>query len=210
MGNFLSRFFQRHKAFDDPIIVVSGLPRSGTSMMMGMLEAGGLELLTDGIRTADEDNPTGYYELERVKDLDKVEDASWLGAAKGKGVKVISFLLQHLPDTFDYKIIFMRRSIDEVLASQSMMLKRRAQSKGGTSDADMTGVFAQHLKKVEALIDRRPNCDVLYIDYREALDSPAKIAKRVERFLRKELGVEKMAQVADKRLYRNRAHAATT
>ena len=177
MGNFLSRFFQRHKAFDDPIIVVSGLPRSGTSMMMGMLEAGGLELLTDGIRTADEDNPTGYYELERVKDLDKVEDASWLGAAKGKGVKVISFLLQHLPDTFDYKIIFMRRSIDEVLASQSMMLKRRAQSKGGTSDADMTGVFAQHLKKVEALIDRRPNCDVLYIDYREALDSPGQDRK---------------------------------
>ena len=95
----------------DPIIVVSGLPRSGTSMMMGMLEAGGLELVVDGIRAADEDNPRGYYELERVKDLAKAEDKSWLVTLQGKGVKVISLLLQHLPEAYNYKIIFMRRSI---------------------------------------------------------------------------------------------------
>ena len=205
MGNLLSRFLQRYKTFSNPIIVVSGLPRSGTSMMMGMLEGGGLDLVIDSIRSADADNPKGYYEFERVKDLDKVEDTSWLGAAQGKGLKVISFLLQHLPDTYDYKIIFMRRSIDEVLASQSTMLARRAESMGETSDEDMASIFARHLKKVEALIDRRPNCDVMYVDYRETLDSPATVAEQVGRFLGKSLDVEKMARVADKQLYRNRA-----
>ena len=124
MKKFLGWLFPpKPKETPDPIIVVSGLPRSGTSMMMGMLEAGGLELVVDGIRAADEDNPRGYYELERVKDLAKAEDKSWLITLQGKGVKVISLLLQHLPEAYNYKIIFMRRSIAEVLDSQSKMLE---------------------------------------------------------------------------------------
>ena len=192
----------------DPIIVVSGLPRSGTSMMMGMLEAGGLELVVDGIRAADEDNPRGYYELERVKDLAKAEDKSWLVTLQGKGVKVISLLLQHLPEAYNYKIIFMRRSIAEVLDSQSKMLERRGESQSGQSgltDEDMASIFAQHLTKVEALVARRPRCEVLYVDYRGALDSPATVAEQVDKFLGKGLDVEKMAGVVDKSLYHSHA-----
>ena len=174
-------------------------------MMMGMLEAGGLELVVDGIRTADEDNPRGYFEFERVKDLAKVQDKSWLGTFQGKGVKVVSFLLQHLPEAYDYKIIFMRRSITEVLASQSKMLERRGESQKGTTDEDMASIFAQHLTKVEALVARRPRCEVLYVDYRGALDSPARAAEEIDKFLGKGLDVEKMAGVVDKSLYHSHA-----
>ena len=173
-------------------------------MMMGMLEAGGLELVVDGIRAADEDNPRGYYELERVKELAKAEDKSWLVTLQGKGVKVISLLLQHLPEAYNYKIIFMRRSIAEVLDSQSKMLQRRGESQSGQSgltDEDMASIFAQHLTKVEALVARRPRCEVLYVDYRGALDSPATVAEQVDKFLGKGLDVEKMAGVVDKSLY---------
>ncbi len=207
MRKFLAWLFppkQKEKA-TDPIIVVSGLPRSGTSMMMSMLEAGGLELAVDGIRTADEDNPRGYYEFERVKDLAKVEDKSWLAPHQGKGVKVVSFLLQHLPEAYDYKIIFMRRSIAEVLASQSKMLDRRGESQSGPTDEDMASIFAQHLTKVEASIAQRPRCEVLYVDYRGALDSPVRAAEEVDKFLGKGLDVEKMAGVVDKSLYRSQA-----
>ncbi len=205
MRKFLGWLFPQKEKAPDPIIVVSGLPRSGTSMMMGMLEAGGLELVVDGIRAADEDNPRGYYEFERVKDLAKAEDKSWLVTFQGKGVKVVSFLLQHLPEAYDYKIIFMRRSITEVLASQSKMLERRGELPSGPSDEGMASIFAQHLTKVEASVAQRPRCEVLYVDYRGTLDSPATVAEQVDKFLGKGLDVEKMAGVVDKSLYRSQA-----
>ena len=102
----------------ETIYVVSGLPRSGTSMMMRMLEAGGMELVVDNIRTADEDNPKGYYEDERVKDLAEAENTRWLREARGKVIKVVSSLLNYLPKNNNYKVVFMRRHLDEVLASQ--------------------------------------------------------------------------------------------
>src|SRR3990172_7400630 len=92
----------------EPIVVVSGLPRSGTSMMMKMLEAGGMPILTDGERSADIDNPKGYFELERIKNLERETDKSYLRAARGKALKVISFLIKELPDDNDYRVIFMR------------------------------------------------------------------------------------------------------
>ncbi len=205
MRKFLGWLFPPKEKAPGPIVVVSGLPRSGTSMMMGMLEAGGLELVVDGVRTADEDNPRGYYEFERVKDLAKTADKSWLVTHQGKGVKVVSFLLQHLPEAYDYKIIFMRRSITEVLASQSKMLERRGEPQSGPTDEDMASIFAQHLTKVEALVAQRPRCEVLYVDYRGALDSPATVAEQVDKFLGKGLDVEKMAGVVDKSLYRSQA-----
>jgi len=126
------------------ITIVSGLPRSGTSMMMKMLEAGGMEILKDEIRKADEDNPAGYYEFEKVKELKK--DVSWLENAKGKSVKIISSLLEHLPEKYTYKIIFMHRNMEEILNSQRQMLFRRGEATNEVSDEKMGKMFLKHLQ----------------------------------------------------------------
>jgi hypothetical protein len=193
----------REEETQRPVVVVSGLPRSGTSMVMGMLSAGGLELVTDGVRQADADNPLGYYEFEPVKDLEG-GGAAWLGAAAGKGVKIISFLLRTLPDDYEYKIVFVRRGIAEVLASQRRMLLRRGEAAGGTGDDEMARLFVRHLEKVEAELQQRPNCEVLYIEHRETLAAPARIAGDISRFLGLPLDVARMAGVVDNGLYRNR------
>ena len=173
-------------------------------MLMGMLSAGGVALMVDGVRTADEDNPKGYHELERVKALDKPGDRTWLGAAQGKTLKIISFLLQHLPDTYDYKIIFLRRNLPEVLASQQKMLQRRGENAGDVSDDEMARMFAAHLTKVEALLARRDNCDVLYVEHRDTVDDPASVAEAINEFLGGHLDTRAMTAVVDPQLYRNR------
>src|SRR4026207_1213461 len=119
--------FLRRRKYGEPIVIVSGLPRSGTSMMMKMLEAGGLTVMTDAIRQADIDNPRAYCECERVKNLEKETDKSYVREARGKVLKVISFLLKDLPDDNYYRVIFMRRHLDEVIASQNKMLDRRGE-----------------------------------------------------------------------------------
>ncbi len=116
------------------IIVVSGLPRSGTSMTMKMLAEGRIALLTDGVRAADESNPEGYYEFEKVKQLDKAGDLSWLNEARDKAVKIISYLLPHLPDTLNYRVLFMHRDLHEVMASQNRMLVQRGEPTGTDDD----------------------------------------------------------------------------
>ncbi len=173
-------------------------------MLMGMLAAGGLETVVDGIREADDDNPKGYHELELVKELDKGGDTSWLDDARGKCLKVISFLLQHLPSTHHYKIVFVRRSLQEVLASQRTMLERRGESGGDASDKEMAKMFAAHLTKTERQLAARPNCEVLYVDHRATLNTPREVAAQVSRFLGDRLDVEKMTAVVDQQLYRNR------
>lgn len=198
------RQFYRRLRYGQPIIVISGLPRSGTSMAMKMLEAGGLSPIQDGIRTADEDNPKGYYEDERVKDLHTDVDKSWLGEARGKAIKIISFLLNHLPDHYNYKIIFMRRHLDEVLASQTKMLDRRGES-NDTSDEQMREVYNDHLWKVNRLLKRKPSFQCLDLDYKGVLEDPQKAAEQIREFLGLPLDVEKMTGVVDKNLYRNRA-----
>src|ERR1700742_3020455 len=130
------------------VTVISGLPRSGTSMMMKMLAAGGVPVMTDEIRTADEDNPKGYFELEKVKELAK--DHAWLEGAKGKSVKIISALLKHLPAQYTYNVIFIRRRIEEVLASQKQMLIRRGEPTDTVSDQKMADIFQRHVKDVES------------------------------------------------------------
>ena len=174
-------------------------------MLMGMLSAGGVPLLVDGVRTADEDNPKGYHELEKVKALDKPGDESWLGEAKGKSLKIISFLLQHLPADYDYKVIFLRRQLPEILASQKKMLERRGESAGDVSDEDMARMFTSHLAKVDVLLAQRENCDVLYVEYRDAVDNPSQVADAINRFLGGRLDANAMATAVDPRLYRNRA-----
>jgi len=184
------------------VTLVSGLPRSGTSMMMKMLEAGGMTVLADHVRTADEDNPEGYYEFERVKKIE--HDQEWLDDARGKVVKMISALLKHLPSTHPYKIVFMRRKIDEVLASQRQMLIRRGKPTDATSDAKMATFFASHLRRVEEWLAAQPNVDVLYVSYNDLMQAPAAHCTAVAHFLGLPLDPARMAQVASGSLYRQR------
>jgi len=202
----MAPFFKKgkKKPEGDPVVVVSGLPRSGTSMAMKMLEAGGFPLIMDGIRTADDDNPKGYFEDERVKDLHKMEDKSWVSNARGKAIKVISFLLKELPEENHYKVIFMRRHLDEVLASQNKMLENRGEE-SETPDERMKELYEDHLKKVFEMMEQRENFDVLYVGYTETVQNPADTAKKIREFVGPSLDVEKMTAVADKSLYRNRA-----
>jgi len=197
---FLRRLFQSEER--KTITLVSGLPRSGTSMMMKMLEAGGIPPLTDEIREADADNPKGYYEFERVKKLDK-GDSDWLAKAEGKAVKVISALLQHLPEAYDYQVIFMERHMPEILASQRKMLDRRGEV-DEMDDEKMTALFEKHLQQVKTWLAEQENFSVLYVHYSEALDDARSQAERVNAFLGAGLDVDKMAGTVDPNLYRNR------
>ena len=184
------------------ITVVSGLPRSGTSMMMKMLDAGGMEILSDELRKADEDNPKGYYEFEKVKELGK--DASWMGQAEGKAVKIISALLEHLPGEFSYRIIFMRRKMEEILKSQNQMLIRRGEPADDIGDEEMEKLFKDHLQKVEEWLENQSNMKVKYIHYNEILNDPALYCEDITQFLGNTLNAEVMSNVVDKSLHRQR------
>lgn len=187
----------------DDVIIVSGLPRSGTSMMMKMLVAGGLEPVIDNIRTADTDNPEGYFEFERVKALDK-GDKSWVAEARGKVVKVISALLQHLPPEHHYKVIFMERRLHENLASQKKMLINRGEDTSKITDEELLVLLQKHLSQVYNWLNRQPNIELLIIRYHEMVENTPNEAKKVNDFVGGFLDVEKMSSVADRKLYRNR------
>ena len=199
----VERWYHRLR-FGSPIIVVSGLPRSGTSMAMKMLDAGGLPTLRDGLRAPDESNPKGYYEFEPVKRLDKNGHTAWLVDARGKAVKIISFLLTFLPETFDYQVVFMERNLDEVLASQNKMLVARGERPDTANDRKMRQVYEQHLEKVDRFLQHRRCFTTLTVRYRDAIENPAVEARRINKFLGRRLNVERMAAVADRDLYRNR------
>jgi hypothetical protein len=202
MAAGVSQLYRRYR-FGEPIVVVSGLPRSGTSMIMKMLEAGGMPLVMDGIRTADEDNPKGYYEYERVKKLAKEEDKSWLAETRGKVIKIISYLLKDLPPTNNYQILFVRRNIQEILASQSKMLTRRGEV-SSTSDDQMREHFENDLWKAKYLIQNGPQFEMLEIHYKDVLEHALDQAHRINAFLGGKLDTEEMAKVVDQQLYRNR------
>ena len=191
--------------YGQPVILVSGLPRSGTSMAMKMLEAGGMDVVQDGLRTADIDNPKGYYEDERIKNLAEMKDKSWLKNIRGRVIKVVSSLLQYLPPENRYKVIFMRRNLEEVLASQAKMLERRGESHDAPDD-EMRKMYEQHLEKVGFQLRFRKNFDVLYLEYREALENPQEAAGKIANFLGRKLDLDAMAAVVDPSLYRNRSN----
>ena len=203
MASELSQLLRKLR-FGRPIIVVSGLPRSGTSMAMNMLEAGGLDVTTDGVRSPDEDNPKGYYEDDRVKDLAKMEDRSWLRRSRGRAIKVISFLLKDLPADNNYKIIFMERKLSEVLRSQQKMLENREEA-SGPEDQQMREVYTEHLRHVRFMVGYRRHLDALFVSYSEVLDDPEPHARRIDAFLGGGLDWQAMAEVVDPSLYRNRA-----
>jgi hypothetical protein len=194
---------KRKLRFGRPIVVVSGLPRSGTSMAMMMLKAGGVPLLSDDVRMADESNPNGYFEFEPVKQLDSAGDLAWLDEAGGRAVKIISFLLTWLPESHDYRVLFMQRDLDEVIASQHRMLVRRGEPAGTGADA-MRSIYARHLEQVERFLSNRRCFTRLAIGYRDVIERPDVEARRISDFLGARLDIERMAAVADRQLYRNR------
>ncbi len=188
---------------DKKIIVVSGLPRSGTSMMMKMLEEGGIPILTDAVRGADNDNPNGYYEFELVKKLPDGQN-QWLAEANHKVVKIISALLEHLPTSYRYKIIFMEREPREILASQQKMLANRNE-KSEISDTEMQEQFQKHLAAIKYWLARQPNMDLMYIDYNKMIAKPENYCQAIADFIAIPVDVSKMLAVPNERLYRNRA-----
>jgi len=204
MAGLLARLFGGGDR-GDPIVVVSGLPRSGTSMMMKMLEAGGLDVMTDGERAPDVDNPKGYFELERVKDLEKETDKSYLRDARGKVLKVISFLIKDLPDENDYRVIFMRRDLDEVLASQNKMIDRLGTTDSAAQDEAMKEAYRNDIVRVRLLCKKRSNFELIETHYKATIETPAETAQTVNAFLGGHLDEAAMRAAVDASLYRNRS-----
>ena len=186
-----------------PVIVVSGLPRSGTSLAMQMIHAGGVEAVTDGQRASDEDNPRGYFEFERVKQLRT--DKSWLDAAEGKVVKVIHLLLAELPDDRPYRVVFMQRDLSEVVRSQSTMLARGGRAGGQLAPERLMAVYGQQLAGVDSWLAARPNFQVLRVPYASLVADPAAHASAMNAFLGGTLDEARMRAAVDPSLHRNRA-----
>jgi hypothetical protein len=184
------------------LTVVSGIPRSGTSLMMRMLELGGMPVLIDEVRGADIDNPRGYYEYEAVKALK--HGASWVAQSGGKAVKMVYLLVYDLPPVIEYRVLFMHRNLDEVLASQQVMLKRLGKT-STIADEKMGALFRNHLVKFAAWVKERPNIRVLDVNYNEMVADPAPTAAKIDRFLGGGLNTEAMAGAVEPNLYRNRA-----
>ncbi len=188
------------------LVVVSGVPRSGTSMMMQMLEAGGLEIFTDQERTADDSNPKGYYEHEVVKNLAK--NKKWIPQAKNKAVKIIAQLLRHLPMNFRYKVIFMERDIYEIVQSQQSMLTRNGKNiKKDTLPIALLEAYKKTIEDVKIWKENKPNIEMLIIGYQETIQNPFLTAMKVYDFLGKNLEPEKMAAIVDNKLYREKTNA---
>jgi len=192
-----SRAFIKDK-IKGTVYIVSGLPRSGTSMMMQMLQAGGLDILTDNVRSNDDNNPKGYMEFERVKKL--AHDNSWIHEAEGKVVKVIAQLIQYLPNTYDYKIIFILREMNEVLKSQQKMLGKDT----SVFPMGLAGIFQKQLEQSKIIISSLPNMEVTYVNYTDIIEDPLEQAENLNSFLGLDLNTSEMANAVDKNLYRNK------
>lgn len=187
----------------DYITVVSGLPRSGTSMMMQMLYAGGMPVLTDGLRSADEDNPRGYWEFEAVKKPASAQE--WMPGALGKAVKVVHVLLPLLPSGFEYRVILMQRDAREVVASQKAMLQRTGKTGANLSEDRLCEIFTLQMERTAAWLGANASCRVLEISHRACLENAPSIAMSVNQFLGGELDESCMARAVDSALYRQRS-----
>jgi len=173
-------------------------------MIMQMLEAGGVEIVADFERAADPDNPEGYYELERVKNIDRGEETAWLVDVRGRAIKIVSHYLRYLSDTNNYRVIFVHRDLEEILASQAKMLDRRGED-AGADDARMKELYIDHLAKAARELASRPCFTTLDLQHRETIREPAAAAARINGFLGGSLDEGAMATVVNPDLYRNRA-----
>jgi Sulfotransferase domain len=197
--------FKAHppKKIKQPILIVSGLPRSGTSLMMMMMESAGIPPLTDHQRSADNDNPRGYSEYERVKKL-RQGDKDWLPQARGKVVKVISALLIYLPPDYSYQVLFMQRALPEILASQKKMLINRSEDPEKIKDDDIARSFMNHLTQVMDWLSKQPNFSTYYVDYNRLLREPDPEIHQINQFLGGNLDEARMLTAIDPSLYRQR------
>jgi hypothetical protein len=186
----------------DYLTIVSGLPRSGTSMMMQMIDKGGIPALVDNVRKADEDNPKGYYEFEPVKQTRK--DPSWLNDAPGKVVKMVHMLLLDLPTERSYRVVFMRRNIKEVVASQNIMLKRKGKATDDLPEEKLIEMFEAQLAKVERYLQENACFKCLHVQYNDVLRNPGPAIQALNDFLGGDLDTQAMMAVVDPSLYRNR------
>jgi hypothetical protein len=184
------------------ITIVSGIPRSGTSLMMQMLAAGGMAAMTDGQRASDPNNPRGYYEFELVKSLARNPEV--MADAEGKVAKVVSSLLKFLPAGHDYRIIFMRRPLLEVVASQDRMLERLGKAVPAAAKESVIAAFEQHLKQVGRWLSEQKNMPVLYVDYTSVLEDATSATSRICTFLQKDLDTAAMATRVDLSLHREK------
>lgn len=185
------------------VTIVSGLPRSGTSMMMRMLEAGGISPVVDGERKANADNPMGYYEFEPVKALK--EDSSWVADSTGQAVKVIYKLVYDLPNNVPYRIVFMQRDIEEVLSSQEKMMRRDGLDPDTIGRDLLYNLFQTDVMDFRRWAEVQGNIQIMYADYRRMVDEPEEMSRHIAEFLDQDLDIQAMASVVDPDLYRNRA-----
>ncbi len=190
-----------HK-MQSPITIVAGLPRSGTSLMMQMLDAGGMPVLTDQIRQPDDDNPRGYYEFEAVKTVK--EEPDWLEQAPGHAVKMVYRLLYDLPAGYAYRVVFTRRKLEEVVASQETMLQRNGKGASAVDEAQLVDIYRRQLQQFDAWIESRPNFSILYVDHHEVLADTERVARELNQFLGGQLNEEAMIRVPDRSLHRQK------
>ena len=186
------------------VVIVSGLPRSGTSLVMAMLAAGGVPALTDGHRPADADNPNGYWELEAVRRL--ATDASFLTLAAGRAVKVVVPLVRHLPTDLcqSFDVLMVERNLDEVLASQAVMIQRRS-LRPALPVAQLKPALARQWEQSRLALFQRPNIRLLVVNHRRILTQPTPSAAHIAAFLDAPLDTAAMARVVDPCLYRQHA-----
>lgn len=184
------------------VIIVSGLPRSGTSMMMQMIEAGGIPALADHLREADDDNPRGYYEFEPVKKTK--DDPAWLRDAPGKVVKMVYLLLYDLPATHNYKVVFMRRPLTEVLASQHAMLARLGKKGAALTDEQLTAAYTKEIKRIDAWLAEQSHFDVLNVNYHDAVNDAAGQAAAIDAFLGGGMDTTAMCEAVKPDLHRQK------
>lgn len=186
------------------LTIVSGLPRSGTSLMMQLLAAGGIPPVTDNQRTPDEDNPRGYFEFEKVKKLKT--DTSWIPGAQGKLVKMVHLLLLDLPLKHSYRVVFMRRNLDEVVKSQSIMLQRQGKSGAALHPDKLKALYTQQIDQVQAHMTRHPQQFAFTeISYKRLVEDPPVTVMKLCEFLGGGLDPAAMVAAVDPKLYRNRA-----
>jgi LPS sulfotransferase NodH len=184
------------------VTIVTGVPRSGTSLVMQMLAAGGHPVASDGVRRADPDNPRGYFELEAARGL--ARDASWVPALAGRAFKLVHTLLPSLPPELHYRVLFVQRRLDEVLASQRVMLARRGPAPDSAEDARLLPALEEQLARTERWLDAEAGLAWLRIEHAELIAAPGPAAARIRDFLGGGLDAAAMAACVDPSLHRQR------
>lgn len=195
-------FKSNKRNLKNPIYIVSGLPRSGTSMMMQMMEKAGIEVLTDGIRVPDENNPKGYYEHEGAKSL--ARNKAWLNDAQGKVVKVIAQQLKHLPAKFNYNVVFMLRDIDEIIASQNAMLN--SQGKKSAYPLALVHGFKTCLQNVAQWAAKNHNVSITYISHSTTIKEPKVTASLVKGITQSNCSLDELNSIVDRNLHRQKTN----